>query len=433
MKTIGIRREDKNEWERRAPLVPDDIRQLRERYGIETIVQPSAIRIFSDDEYRSAGARIDENLDETATIFAIKEIPPELLQRGKTYLFFSHTIKGQPRNMAMLKRLMALRCNLIDYECICDGQNVRLIAFGRYAGLAGMIETLHAYGRKMELRGYSTPFERIRPAYCYSSLNHAKESMREIGRAISQNGIPPGLHPLTVGFAGYGKVSQGAQEMLDLLPVKELPPDRLRKGLHRSELDSRHLYKTVFEERDMVVRLDGGFALEEYYANPDRYRSQFGEYLAELTILVNCIYWTPQYPRIVTRQDLRVPSAKGNGQKLQIIGDISCDIEGSVEITQKATKPNNACYTYLPQKGAYETGIGKSGITVMAVDNLPCELPREASASFSHQLREYVDGIASVDFREELQDIPVADEIKRAMILKSGYLTPGYQYMADFL
>ncbi len=183
IKTIGIRREDKNEWERRVPLVPGDVAELGEKYGIKTIIQPSEIRIFSDDEYQKAGAEIGEDLQGADAIFAVKEIPLHLLEHGKTYIFFSHTIKGQPYNMKMLKRLMELECNLIDYELIAGRKNNRLITFSSYAGMAGLIETLHAYGRKMKLNGYVTPFEEIKQAYQYNSLeeakNHLIESLKE--------------------------------------------------------------------------------------------------------------------------------------------------------------------------------------------------------------------------------------------------------------
>ena len=143
-KTIGIRREDKNIWEKRVPLVPADIAGLQERHGIEAIIQPSKIRIFSDEQYQKAGAEINESLKSAEIIFSVKEIPSQLLESEKTYLFFSHTIKGQPHNMDMLKRLMQLKCNLIDYELIVDKMKNSLIAFGRYAGIAGLIETLYA-------------------------------------------------------------------------------------------------------------------------------------------------------------------------------------------------------------------------------------------------------------------------------------------------
>ncbi len=140
--------------EKRVPLIPADVKELYERFGITTIIQPSDIRIFPDEAYKNAKARIDEDLSNADMVFAVKEIPTRLLGKGKTYVFFSHTVKGQPYNMKMLKRLMDLQCNLTDYERMSDHRNVRIITFSVYAGLAGMIETLHAFGRKMKMQGY---------------------------------------------------------------------------------------------------------------------------------------------------------------------------------------------------------------------------------------------------------------------------------------
>ncbi len=169
-KIIGIRREDKNRWERRTPLIPAHVKELKEKYGIKTIVQPSALRVFSDREYEEAGAVIDEDLSAASVVLAVKEIPMEMFQKDKTYVFFSHTIKGQDYNMPMLKRMMELECNLVDYERVVDDQNRRLIFFSRYAGIAGMIETLHAFGQKLKQQGYSTQLERIKQAYEYDSV-----------------------------------------------------------------------------------------------------------------------------------------------------------------------------------------------------------------------------------------------------------------------
>ena len=142
---IGIRRENKNEWEKRTPIIPEDIKSLIEKYGLRTIVQPSKIRAFNDDEYKSSGAEIDEDLNHADLIFGVKEVPTELVLEHKTYVYFAHVIKGQSHNMAMLKTLMDKKCNLIDYERIVDENNRRLIFFGKYAGKAGIIETFHAF------------------------------------------------------------------------------------------------------------------------------------------------------------------------------------------------------------------------------------------------------------------------------------------------
>ena len=272
-KTIGIRREDKNEWERRVPLVPDDVRWLREKHGIRTVIQPSAIRTFGDDEYRAAGAEVGEDLGSAGTVFAVKEIPASLFQENKTYVFFSHTIKGQPYNMEMLKVMVDRRCSLVDYERVLDEKNRRLIFFGRYAGLAGMLDTLHGYGMKLQARGIDNPFARVRQAYQYASLEEAKAGVEDVGKAIDEHGFPDELCPLVVGFAGYGNVSRGAQEIFDLLPHKILSAEALVEMIENFAGDNLNLVKVVFSEDDMVRPLQGSFDLQDYYAHPEKYES----------------------------------------------------------------------------------------------------------------------------------------------------------------
>lgn len=433
IKTIGIRREDKNDWEKRVPLVPSDIAELQKNHGIKTIIQPSEIRIFSDEQYQNAGAEINESLKSAEIIFAVKEIPARLLEPGKTYLFFSHTIKGQPYNIDMLKRLMELKCNLIDYELIVDEMKNRLIAFGRYAGIAGLIETLYAYGRKMKSKGYVTPFEEIKQAYRYASLQEAKEHIKLIGRKIVQHGLPEELSPLTVGFLGYGNVSKGAQEIFDLLPIQTIKPNQLKQFIAAGSSNHHCLYKLVFKEEDLVKPLKGAFNLVDYYNHPEKFESVFSDYLTSLKILINGIYWTEEYPRFVTRKNLQEnePALRNSG--LQLIGDISCDISGSIEITKEATMPDNACYTYDIIKDSFSDGIAGSGITVMAIDNLPCEFSHDASCSFSEKLKLFVNDISRADFEQIFDDIKLPEEIKGAMILHKGCLTKKYGHLNQFL
>lgn len=435
IKTIGIRREDKNEWERRVPLIPGDVLELNEKYGIKTIIQPSKIRIFSDEEYRRAGAEVSEDLKAADVIFAVKEIPLQLLERGKTYLFFSHTIKGQPYNMGLLKRLMELECNLIDYELITGRKNNRLITFSSYAGLAGLIETLHAYGQKMQLKGHVTPLADIKQAYQYDSLEEAKAQLRKVGEMIAQDGLPKELSPLTVGFLGYGNVSKGAQQMFDLLPFKSIEPHQLPELLarDRDDVDNRCLYKVVFKEEDLVRPLNGSFKLEEYFNHPERFESVFHRYLGQLKVLINCVYWTEKYPRFVTREDLKENGRAIAETGVSVIGDITCDINGSVEITKESTMPDKACYTYDAENDSFEDGIVEKGVTVMAIDNLPCEFPREASSEFSNELKTFVDGVVSADYTADFATIELPYEIEKATILYKGKLTDKFEYMSKFI
>jgi saccharopine dehydrogenase (NAD+, L-lysine-forming) len=432
-KTIGIRREDKNEWERRVPLVPDDVRWLRETHGIRAIVQPSAIRTFRDDEYRAAGAEVSEDLSAAGSVFAVKEIPAELFQERKTYVFFSHTIKGQAHNMAMLKTMMERRCNLIDYERVLNEKNQRLIFFGRYAGLAGMLDTLRGFGLKHQARGVENPFARIRQAYQYASLAEAKAHVEAVGAEIDERGFPPELCPLVVGFAGYGNVSRGAQEIFDLLPHKVLSAGALAEMVDNFSSDNLNLVKVVFSEDDMVRPRQGAFQLQDYYDHPEKYEGRFEGYLPLLSVLVNCIYWTEKYPRLVTKEYLRNRTVLEPAPKPQVIGDISCDIGGSIEITHKATEPDHAYYTYFADLDRYQDGVQPLGVTVMAVDNLPCEFPRESSEEFSRVLRDFVPAIAAADFRKAPEKLGLPYPVQKALILHSGGLAAEYHYMKDFV
>lgn len=433
MKSIGIRRENKNQWEKRAPFTPEHVRELKDKYGIHTIVQPSGIRVFSDDEYSRAGAEINEDLSQARVIFAIKEIPLKFLEPGKTYVFFSHTIKGQAYNMDMLQRLRDLKTNLIDYECIMDDHHRRLIFFGKYAGMAGMIETLHCFGEKLKLQGFKTPFEKVKQAYLYGSLKEAKEKIAELGEEINSQGLPQELCPLVVGFAGYGNVSRGAQEIFDLLPHKVISPLTLKEMAESFAADRYHLYKVVFKEEDLVRSKQGSFDLQDYYDFPQKYESQFEDYIPYLQVLVNCIYWTEDYPRLVTKQYIKDQTVLQSNLNLRVIGDISCDIEGSIEITYKATMPDNPCYTYLARQDVFQDGVERQGVSVMAIDNLPCEFPRESSEYFSSVMKDFVDELIEADYDRPLDELVLSPPLKRALILLNGEFTVDYQYMQDFL
>ncbi len=436
-KVIGMRREDKNQWERRAPLTPDTVKELKEKYGIKTIVQPSKIRVFTDKEYENAGAEINENLCRANVILAIKEIPLHLFEKNKTYAFFSHTIKGQPYNMPMLKRMMELKNNLIDYERVINEKNIRLIFFGKYAGRAGMIETLHAYGEKLKLQGYDTPLEKIKHGYEYASLKEAMEEIEKIGEEINEKGLPSALCPLVVGFAGYGNVSRGAQEIFNLLPHKVISANILNEMYETFSGDNYNFYKVVFSEEDMVKPKKGDFDLQDYYTHPEKYVPQFERYIPYLNILMNCIYWTEDYPRLITKKYIKNETILKSNLTLKVIGDISCDINGAVEITYKPTKPDNPTYTYFAadndNNDRFEDGTHRTGITVMAVDNLPCEFSRESSIEFSSVLKNFVNDLIDADFNQNIEHIKLPYALKKGLILHKGNLTKDYLYMNEFI
>ncbi len=431
---IGIRREDKSKWERRVPLIPEHVDQLEEEHDIQVWVQPSEIRAFSDQAYRDVGCRITEDLSPCPVVFSVKEIPADFFDPGHTYVFFAHVIKGQPYNMPMLQALLDKGCQLIDYEKVTDEQGRRLIFFGHHAGLAGMIDTLWALGRRLEWEGIASSFADLQQTYQYDDLDQAKAAISKLGEHIAHKGLPEPIAPLICGFAGYGNVFSGANEIIELLPVEEIVPGEVADVAQNSPVRDR-VYKVVFKEEHTVSPLspDDAFQLQDYYDHPEKYHSTFNAYLPYLTLLVNCVYWEEKYPRLVTKQDLREIYRTSKQPHLRVIGDISCDIEGAIEATIKATEPGAPVYVYHPFEDRAISGVGGEGPVILAVDILPSELPREASIYFSGVLMDYVPAIAKADYSVPIQALDLPPEIKRAIIVHQGELTPDYRYLEDHL
>jgi alpha-aminoadipic semialdehyde synthase len=428
---IGIRHEDKSIYERRVPLVPEHVTALIES-GIEVIVEPSGTRIFTADEYESAGAAIQKDLSGCPVVFGVKEIPPDFFRKHSTYIFFSHVIKGQPYNMPMLKRMMELECTLIDYERIIDDKGMRLIFFGWHAGVSGMVESIAALGQRLKTLGIDNPFTAQQQPLHYDSIEEIKGVLKGIGEEIKTSGLPQEILPLTVGFAGYGNVSRGAQEMLDILPTREVPPAKLSDITADTPGAANTIFKVVFKEEDMVhpKAVGDSFELQDYYDHPEKYEGNFEDYLPYLSMLVNCIYWDERYPRLVTKDYLK---KHWPGSRLQVIGDISCDINGSIEATEKAPEPGDPVFVYDAQTGAVTDGVEGNGPVIMAVDILPSEIPRDASNYFSSVLKDYIPAIAKADYGVSFEDLALPDEIKRAVIVHRGRLTPDYEYISKFL
>ncbi|MFB0533354.1 MAG: bifunctional lysine ketoglutarate reductase /saccharopine dehydrogenase family protein [Anaerolineae bacterium] len=448
---IGIRREDKSRWERRVPVTPEDVRKLKkEEHGIEVWVQPSPLRAFSEEEFTQAGAIVQEDLSPCPIIFAVKEIPPDLFEAGKTYVFFAHVIKGQPYNMPMLKKMLELGCNLIDYEKVTDQKGRRLIFFGRHAGMAGMIETLWALGKRLDWEGIPNPFSQLGHTYEYKDLAEAKEVISKLGEKIEGEGLPGSVTPLICGIAGYGNVARGVWEILDLLPIEEVEPREVASLAEGSDYATNVIYKAVFKEEHTVEPISPGdrpsagsghrFELQDFYDHPEKYRGKFESYVPYLTLIVNCIYWEEKYPRLVTKEYLKQLYGAGK-PRLRVIGDISCDIEGAIECTVRSTEPDEPVFVYNPFTGettdpstsSGHRGYEGEGPVVMAVDILPSELPRDASVDFSGVLREFIPAIAKADFSVPFEQLDLPPEIKRAVIACHGELTPDYRYIKQFL
>ncbi|MBW2732269.1 MAG: hypothetical protein JRH20_07725 [Deltaproteobacteria bacterium] len=427
MATIAIRCEDKAQ-ERRSPVAPEHVSQLREA-GIRVRVQGAPQRVFSDAEYAAVGAEPIDDLTDEKVIMGIKEIELDLLEAGKTYIIFSHTVKGQRENMPLLQRAMEVGCTLIDYERIVDDQGQRLVFFGRFAGLAGTIDSLWALGKRFAGRGLETPLAQLSQAYEYDSLAEAEAALRRVGEQLRDGGVPPEMRPLVVGVAGTGNTGQGARTILDALGAEAVPTDQLA-GLRKGDAG---IYQVFFDVHHLVARHDGKFDLAEYFKYPYRYRSIFDRHLPHLTVLMNCIYWENRYPRLVTVRKLNQLYRDTEAPKLQVIGDISCDIRGSIEATVRATWPDDPVYTFDVDTGAAESGFCGNGPAIMAVYNLPAELPRDASMAFGDQLMPFLPAIARADFSKDLDQTGLPGPVERAVVVHRGELMEDYAYLEQFL
>lgn len=362
-------------------------------------------------------------------------MPEAFFEDQKAYVFFSHTIKGQKQNMPMLGRLLHLGCHLIDYEKIVDETGKRLLFFGRFAGLAGMIDSLWALGQRLLTEGVKSPFEHIEQAYRYSSLTEAEEAVRAVGERIREDGLPASTRPLIVGFTGYGHVSSGAQEIFDILPHRSLAPGELSGISASTDGADNRIFKAVFREEHMVKPSSSGygFNLQDYYDHPEKYTSCFEQYLPNLTVMINAVYWAPQYPRLVTKQGLNRLFDTHKKPRLRLIVDISCDIEGSVECTERATQPDNPVYVYSPLDQHTQDGFDGRGVVILPIDNFPCELPRESSDYFGNTLEPFIPELADTDFSKSLDSLGLSNPLLKGLIVHKGELTPDYTYLTQYL
>jgi len=431
---IGIRRETKDHTQRRSPLSPDQVKQLIQHHGIRVIVQPWENRVFSNSSFVEVGAEVSEELSSCNIIFGVKEIAPDLLLDNMSYCFFSHTVKGQLYNMPILRAMLEKGDSLFDYELVKGSDGKRLIFFGDYAGYAGMIDTLWALGRRLQWEGLRTPFEDIQYATSYERLNEAKDEIRKVGGYIKQDGLPDSLVPFVTAFTGYGHVSTSAQRLYDFLPSEELLPDQLEHFFSNGDFSNKKVYKVVFKKPDLYrMKSGGGFNIDDFISNPQLFESKFERYLQYCTIVINGIYWEPRFPRLITKAFMKELFTANECNRLRIIGDITCDIDGSNELTVKETNVENPVYVFDPVTGKTQDGWEGRGPVVLAVDKLPTELPLEASEEFGNGLLPFVSQLAAANYNVPLDMLTLPKEFRSAMILHRGKLTPEFSYLNNYL
>uniref|UniRef100_A0A8C4UJ94 Aminoadipate-semialdehyde synthase n=1 Tax=Falco tinnunculus TaxID=100819 RepID=A0A8C4UJ94_FALTI len=437
---LAIRREDVNAWERRAPLAPKHVKELTQM-GYKVLVQPSNRRAIHEKDYVKAGGIIQEDISEASLIVGVKRPPEDKLIPKKNYAFFSHTIKAQEANMPLLDEILRQEIRLFDYEKMVDHKGMRVVAFGKWAGVAGMINILHGLGLRFLALGHNTPFMHIGMAHNYRNSSQAVQAVRDAGYEISLGLMPKSVGPLTFVFTGTGNVSKGAQEMFNALPCEFVEPHELKEVSRSGDL--RKVYGTVLSRHHHLVRKrDGLYDPVDYDKHPELYTSRFNTDIAPYTTcLINGIYWEQHTPRLLSRQDaqkLLVPvrSATGSTEgcpelphKLLAICDISADTGGSIEFMTECTTIDSPFCMYDADQHIIHDSVEGSGILMCSIDNLPAQLPIEATEYFGDMLFPYIEEMLLSEGSEPLESQNYSSVVRDAVIASNGSLTAKYEYI----
>lgn len=395
---IGIIKETKSPPDRRVAITPEIASEIKKHHKeVDIVIEPSDIRAFTDEEYLQQGIVVSSNLDDCDLLIGIKEVSIPALKKCKKYMFFSHTGKKQPYNRALLQKCEELKITLIDFEYLTDENNVRLISFGRWAGIVGAYNTIWTYGQKYKL------FDIKRAYQCFDHVEMFKE--------LTTIKLPP----IKIVITGSGRVAHGALETLSHLQIKQVSPeDYLSKQYNEAVfccLNRRHYIKHKKNEIH---------DFQHFIDNPSEYDYNFLPYALKSDIYIACHYWDPRSPEFLKPEDYLHPDFK-----ISIIGDISCDIKKPIASTLRASKISDPIYGYNPKTRLEDDPFKPGNVTVMAIDNLPAELPRSSSADF-----------ANTFYHKILPELLKEDEskvIEKATILKNGKLTPSFIYLKDYL
>lgn len=397
---VGILRETKNPPDRRVPLTPSQILVLQENYPyVEFFVQPGKCRCYSDEEYIHLNIPLIEDLQHCDILLGVKEVDKRTLMPEKTYLFFSHVAKKQSYNREMLREIVAKKIRLIDYEYLVSNSGQRVVAFGRYAGIIGAYNGLIARGIKMN------EFK-LKPAYQCCNLE-------ELCACLGPVKLKPRLKILVT---GEGRVANGIKEILNICNIGQVKPDDfLNKEFDHPAFCQIGPADYTQHKNNML------FNFNNFVENPEDYISTFLPFTKVTDILLTGHYWDPKSPKFFSKEEMKKPDFR-----ISIIADISCDINGPIPSTIRTTTIPDPFYDYNPYLETEEPAFSKStNITVMSVDNLPGQLPREASNDFGKQLMQ--------NALHDLFSDADSEMIKRATITEGGKLTPTFSYLIDYL
>ncbi len=360
---IGVLREGKVPHDKRVAFTPDQCMMISSIFpNVEVLVQPSDWRSYTNQEYVDKGVKMQEDLSECDILFGIKEVPKHELIAGKKYLFFSHTIKKQPHNKELLQTALKKDIQLIDYECLTDEEFNRIIGFGYYAGIVGAYNGILGYGKKYKL------FD-LKPAHLCYDKKELKEELKKVN-----------LTNIKIIVTGNGRVANGAVELLGALDIRRITPYEFTHYFFR-EPTYVQLHSNNFNEAIDAT----AWNTERFYKHPEQFRSTFGKYTKDCDLLIHCSFWDPRAPVLFTKKDMNAPDFR-----ISVIADVTCDINGSIPSTTKPSTIEDKFYGYNPSTESIGEPFSNNTITVMAVDNLPCELPRNASEDFGKELIEKV-------------------------------------------
>lgn len=397
---VGIIREGKVPHDKRVAFTPEQCAQISQEFpNVELVVQPSDWRAFKDEEYRSLGITMSEDVSDCDILIGIKEVPKSELLPNKKYMFFSHTIKKQPHNKALLQKMMEMGITMIDYECLVDKNENRIIGFGRYAGIVGAYNGIMAYGLKYKM------FD-LKPAHlCHDK----KELFRELEKANMPN--------IKVVVTGGGRVANGACETMGAMNLRKVTPYEFMNYSFREpvyvQLHSHDYYEAIDKSP---------FSNYDFHHHPEDYRCFFsdpGSFATVTDLLVHATFWDPRADILFSKSRMRDPDFR-----ISVIADVTCDIDGSIPSTTQASTIDDKFYGYDPMTEEVIDAFDKNAITVMAVDNLPCELPRDASDGFGKHL---IERILPSLFGDDTDGI-----ITRASILTNGKLTERFGYLKEY-
>ena len=395
---FGILKERKNPPDRRVVFSPDELIKLKQLYQNVTVkVERSDIRIFNDSEYEKLGIEVTDDISDCDILFGVKEVPIENLIPNKSYFFFSHTIKKQPYNRKLLQAVLDKNINLYDYETIVDANNRRLIGFGRYAGIVGAYNSIRAFGIKFEL--FKLPKA--------ETLSDREALIAHLKRVT--------LPPLKFVITGTGKVGNGIKEVLDAIKIKEIFVENYLEKNY-----SQPVY-TQIDVLEYNKRKDGKvLSNSDFYQNPKEYMNDFERFTKISDIYIAGHFYANDAPIILTREMLQSKDCK-----IKVVADVSCDVNGPIACTLRSSTIAEPLYGYLPNENKEVDVFHPAAIVVMAVDNLPCELPKDASEGFGEMFLEHV---IPAFFNEDKDGI-----LKRAKITEKGKLTAKFSYLQDYV